>query len=66
MGRHQCGWSNDGRVPDPTRDGRTHQFHLYPGCGHGFHCDGRTSYRPEAAVDAWGKTLAWFDQYLEG
>ena len=31
-----------------------------------FHCDGRSSYRPEAATNAWGKTLAWFDQYLEG
>jgi carboxymethylenebutenolidase len=48
------------------KHGKTHQFHMYPGCGHGFHCDGRTSYRPEAALDAWGKTLAWFDQYLKG
>ncbi len=48
------------------KHGRKHQFHTYPGCGHGFHCDGRSSYRPEAAANAWGKTLAWFDQYLEG
>lgn len=48
------------------KQGKTHQFHIYPGCGHGFHCDGRSSYRPEAAQDAWGKTIAWFDQYLKG
>jgi carboxymethylenebutenolidase len=46
--------------------GKTHEFHMYPGCGHGFHCDGRASYRPEAAKDAWAKTLAWFDKYLKG
>lgn len=49
-----------------TRHGKTHEFHTYPGCGHGFHCDGRASYRPEAARDAWGKTMAWFDKYLKG
>jgi carboxymethylenebutenolidase len=44
---------------------KTHEFHMYPGCGHGFHCDGRSSYRHEAAKDAWGKTIAWFDKYLK-
>jgi carboxymethylenebutenolidase len=49
-----------------TKHGKTHDFHMYPGCGHGFHCDGRASYRPEAAKDAWAKTMAWFDKYLKG
>ena len=49
-----------------TKHGKTHEFHMYPGCGHGFHCDGRASYRPEAAKDAWAKTMAWFDKYLKG
>jgi carboxymethylenebutenolidase len=44
---------------------KTYQFHTYPGCGHGFHCDARSSYRPEAAQDAWTKTIAWFDQHLK-
>ena len=44
---------------------KTYQFHMYPGCGHGFHCDARSSYRPEAAKDAWDKAIAWFDQYLK-
>lgn len=48
------------------RHGKIYEFHLYPGCGHGFHCDGRASYRPEAAKDAWAKTTAWFDKYLKG
>jgi carboxymethylenebutenolidase len=46
--------------------GKTHKLHMYPGCGHGFHCDGRASYRHEAAKDAWAKTIAWFDKYLKG
>jgi carboxymethylenebutenolidase len=48
------------------RHGKTHEFHMYPGCGHGFHCDARGSYRAEAAQDAWGKAIAWFDKYLKG
>jgi carboxymethylenebutenolidase len=48
------------------KHGKTHEFHMYPGCGHGFHCDGRASYRPEAAKDAWAKTMAWFDKFLKG
>ena len=49
-----------------TKNNKTHEFHMYPGCGHGFHCNARDSYRPEAARDAWGKAMAWFDQYLKG
>jgi carboxymethylenebutenolidase len=48
------------------RHGKAHEFHMYPGCGHGFHCDARGSYRAEAAQDAWGKAIAWFDKYLKG
>jgi carboxymethylenebutenolidase len=48
------------------KQGKTYEFHMYPGCGHGFHCDGRASYRHEAAKDAWAKTIAWFDRHLKG
>ena len=48
------------------KHGKVHDFHMYPGSGHGFHCDARASYRPEATRDAWGKTLAWFDTHLKG
>jgi len=36
----------------------------YPGAGHGFHCDARSSYAPEAATDAWARTLAWLENHL--
>ena len=48
-----------------TTHGKAHEFHSYDGAGHGFHCETRASYRPEAAVDAWGKAMAWFDRYLK-
>ena len=44
---------------------KTYEFHIYPGCGHGFNCNARSSYRPEAAADAWAKAIAWFDKYLK-
>ena len=49
-----------------NKHGKSHQFHMYPGCGHGFHCDARESFRPEPAQDAWSKTIAWFDKHLKG
>ena len=37
----------------------------YPDAGHGFHCDDRPqSYRPEAAADAWRRTLGWLDRHI--
>ena len=48
-----------------TEHGKTHEFHSYAGAGHGFHCEARASYRPDAAADAWGKAMAWFDKYLK-
>jgi carboxymethylenebutenolidase len=36
----------------------------YAGAGHGFHCDVRDEYHPEAAADAWQRTLAWFATHL--
>jgi carboxymethylenebutenolidase len=40
-------------------------FHIYPGAPHAFFNDARPHiYQPEAAADAWGKTLAWFRRYL--
>lgn len=38
----------------------------YPDAEHGFHCDLRDSYNPDAAKDAWARTLAWFDNHLAG
>jgi carboxymethylenebutenolidase len=36
----------------------------YAGAGHGFHCDVRPDYHDEAAKDAWGRTLDWFERHL--
>jgi carboxymethylenebutenolidase len=38
----------------------------YPGAEHGFFCDVRPSYAPDAAADAWRRTLDWLDQHLAG
>jgi carboxymethylenebutenolidase len=41
-----------------------HDIVRYPGADHGFNCDRRPSYHPEAAADAWTCTLAWFTSHL--
>jgi carboxymethylenebutenolidase len=37
---------------------------IYPNADHAFHNDTGSRYNPEAAQDAWARTLAWFGQYL--
>ena len=46
--------------------GRTAEFLIYPGAPHAFFADYRPSYRAEAAKDAWGRCIAWFNRYLKG
>lgn len=46
------------------KHGKTYDFHIYPNAGHGFHCDERASYAPEASKDAWAKTLDWFGKHI--
>ncbi|MDJ0902945.1 MAG: dienelactone hydrolase family protein [Xenococcus sp. MO_188.B8] len=41
-----------------------HQIFRYPGANHGFLCDRRGSYNPEAAQDAWQKMLDLFNSKL--
>jgi carboxymethylenebutenolidase len=36
----------------------------YADAEHGFHCDARPAYNPDAAADAWERTLKWFDGHL--
>jgi carboxymethylenebutenolidase len=37
----------------------------YPDAEHGFNCEDRPAvYNPEAAADAWGRALAFFDAHL--
>ena len=42
-----------------------HQVFRYHGATHGFMCDRRDNYHPEAAQDAWGKMLNLFSQKLK-
>jgi len=37
---------------------------IYPGVDHAFHNDTGSRYNPEAAADAWKRTLNWFAKYL--
>ncbi|MDQ6868649.1 MAG: dienelactone hydrolase family protein [Pseudomonadota bacterium] len=43
--------------------GKTTQFKIYSGAGHGFFADYRQSYRADAAQDAWMVMQAWFKKY---
>jgi len=47
------------------KHGITHHIHVYAGAEHAFFNDERPAFHPEAAVDAWDRTLAWFRQYLK-
>jgi carboxymethylenebutenolidase len=38
---------------------------VYPEAGHGFMRDGSTSYREDAATDAWGRMLGFFGEHLD-
>lgn len=54
-----------GKVPDLEealkRYGKQYAMHVYPGAAHAFHTnDVPAWYHPEAARDAWGKTVAFF------
>ena len=45
--------------------GTPHYIHTYAGAQHAFFNNDRNEvYHPEAAEDAWGRTLAWLRQYL--
>jgi carboxymethylenebutenolidase len=39
-------------------------FHIYQGAGHGFNCDQRASYNPQAAALARERSLAFLAQHL--
>jgi carboxymethylenebutenolidase len=45
--------------------GKSFEVKVYADADHGFFCDERASYHPEAAQDAWERTTAWFAKYLQ-
>jgi carboxymethylenebutenolidase len=47
--------------------GKSFDYKIYPDAPHAFNSDVRPDrYRPEAAKDAWERTLAFFKQHLQG
>jgi len=46
--------------------GKGADIKIYPGAGHAFFNETRTSYKPEAATDAWQKTLTFLNARLKG
>ena len=47
-----------------TANNKIYDKVIYPNADHAFHNDTGSRYNPEAAKDAWERTLAWFDQYV--
>lgn len=47
------------------REGRTADLVVYPGARHGFCLNGRGGTDGRAAADAWSRTLAFLDYYLQ-
>jgi carboxymethylenebutenolidase len=61
--------SEDQGIPmenvDMTRNAKPDvEIHVYDGAGHGFICDHRPSYHPEATKAAGERTMAFFGQHL--
>jgi carboxymethylenebutenolidase len=48
-----------------TKYKKTFDIKTYPGAPHAFFNDTRESYRPEAAKDAWTRTLQFYNKYLK-
>lgn len=45
--------------------GKSAEVYVYPGAGHAFMHDGAASYRPDAARQAWARTLAFLQKHLK-
>jgi carboxymethylenebutenolidase len=46
------------------KEGVDHDTKVYSGAGHGWFCDQRADYQPEAAADAWERAKALFKEKL--
>jgi carboxymethylenebutenolidase len=42
-----------------------HEVVRYRDADHGFHCDARPSYHPDAAKDGFARALAWFESHVK-
>ncbi len=50
---------------EAKKQGKSVQVVVYPKSPHGFFCNERDSYRPEAAKDSWEKLKAFFAKHLK-
>jgi carboxymethylenebutenolidase len=50
---------------EAKRLGKAVEVVVYPKAPHGFFCNERDSYRPDAAQDAWTRTKAFFAKHLQ-
>ncbi len=48
------------------RFGKSYEFHVYPGAGHGFFYYDKQMYRQEQAVDGWKKVFDFLERQLQG
>jgi carboxymethylenebutenolidase len=47
------------------KNGKIYEKVIYPGADHAFHNDTGPRYKPDAARDAWDRTLGWFERYVK-
>jgi carboxymethylenebutenolidase len=47
------------------RYNKSFEYKIYPGAQHAFHNDTRPSYHPEAAKEAWNRTVEFFKKHLQ-
>jgi carboxymethylenebutenolidase len=48
-----------------AKAGKSAEIHTYPGAGHAFMHEGRDTYRPDAARQAWARMLSFFQKHLK-
>jgi carboxymethylenebutenolidase len=56
-------WASQTFLPSAVKNKKRVDVHLYPNAGHAFHTPGWEGYNPEAAEDAWKKTLLFLSQF---
>jgi len=50
---------------EAKKDGKSVEVVVYPKAPHGFFCNERDSYRPDAAKDAWARTKTFLKAHLQ-
>ena len=58
-------WAFERFLPSATRHKKRVEVELYPNAKHAFHRPGGEAYNPQAAADAWEKTLRFLSQFRE-